>query len=587
MIFAFFKGCMREETPTVGFNSMIYNCIGLILLFYQVLAVSSCDNRSKKENQSVNDEALQQPKVAAFEPALQNKIFINLLEEVNNGTCTEEKSKPETRLLSSNEYILATKFIFDISIDEQVLKSSLPAQTVIMGYEHLRQFNILSPEKLETYGNVNKTIVESFISRSGQNVINCGSDAKICVKRWLKEKLPIIWRMEIDEETIDRELAFFTSAGGNIEAFSELNERLLLSPYFLYRRNFGLSGQLSSWEVASTLSDVLWAGQLTDELVQLANNKQLSNETQIRQQAIKMIADDRFYEGLDNFVRAWMTTKVIDSKNFAGNSEFMLNEQLKNDLTREASAYLYYLIRTQQDNMNGIFGSNFTIGSSAEAQLFGFSQADNIQLSGLPGGLVKLAYPQGRVGLLSQPSFAIIASNLAKTNPALRGKNVLEKFLCHNLETPDNLGEIVANTKFDTNVSVIDAFDKATGSGSCGQCHQYVNGVGFGMEDMASTGQMQSIDNHQKPVVPNGELLTLSGERTTFNGIAGLNEVLGASQEVEVCIVVQAFRMIHGRLEEERDICTIASAYKTSSQGALRFNEVFTNLLTQKSFLSR
>ena len=561
--------------------------IAVSLLGLSILAACTKFNGSiQPMNASIDD--VQQPTVAKFDPALQNEIFVDILNEVQGGSCDDQAAgDPETRLMTPQEYILSVENVFGQDFDDDALKGSLPAQTVVLGYSHLRQFNILSPEKLETYVKVNGSVVSKYMEQAGQQALQCGASPRDCAKRWLEAKLPLAWRMDVDSAQIDKELAFFESLGSNEDAFATMIERALLSPYFLYRRNFGLDGQLSSWEIASTLSDSLWGGAFNGDLETLSKNGQLSSKDAILSQVNTMIGDQKFYTGLKTFVNSWLDTKIIAGKNFMDLPEFNPSEQLTADLGEEAAAYMYYLIRQGQDSVEGIFSSPFTVGSNEEAQTYGFTNSGEQLPAGSPDGFSKLDFPAERQGLLSQPSFALVSSNVAKTNPALRGKHVLEKFLCHNLETPENLGDVVANTQFDQNVSVIEAFDKATNIGSCGECHKFVNGAGFGMENLSSTGFMQEIDNHQKPVVPDGQLLSLSGQSVPFNGIAGLNTALGGMQDTEVCLVVQTFRMVYGRLEEKKDVCTIASTYKKAKAESLKFQDIFVHLLTHDSFIKR
>ncbi|SMF11425.1 DUF1592 domain-containing protein [Pseudobacteriovorax antillogorgiicola] len=554
-----------------------------ITLFSLTIILGGCSKKPASiQDGKSNGGELKQPQVAAFDPELQNDIFMSILNESTGGNCKgPEAAKPEARLLTAQEYIQDVQSAFGISLGSDELQALLPVETTVLGYNHLRQFNILSPEKLESYMNANRRVAAAVAEQAG-TILNCGQDSQECVGRWLAEKLPQLWRRSISDDIVQQEVSTFATYGSNEEAFEQLVQRLLLSPYFIFRRQLGLQGSLDSWEVASLLADSLWAAPVSEDLKQKAEQGSLISKEQVRSQALTMINDPKFYQGVKRFAQSWLTTKVIDAKDFASTNQNQIDDNIKQQLQEESANFLYQLVQSEQDQFANIFEANYTVGSQQLAQVYGFT-ADGQDIQGLPDGVQKLAYPEGRLGIISQPSVAISASNLEKTNPALRGKHILEKFLCHNLETPENIADVVANTQFDQNVSVVEAFDKATNFGSCGECHRFVNGVGFGMENISPAGFFQDIDNHQKPVVADGELVSLTGTTTPFNGISGLSQALASSKDVEVCLAVQAFRMVYGRLEEKRDVCTIVDAYQKASQEELKFHELFVELLIQRS----
>ncbi|SMF00577.1 DUF1592 domain-containing protein [Pseudobacteriovorax antillogorgiicola] len=523
----------------------------------------------------------------SFDAEMQNGIFGMILNDISKDSCTESQGRPEVRLITAQEYISGAEDAFGIDLDDEILMLNLPTDTVeVLGFDHFSQFNKLSKERLERYLDVNGRVAKQVREELAANVINCGKDAKACIQDWLEENLPKLWRMKIDGETIQREMANVNTFGADADGFAILAERLLLSHNFLYRKQLGLDGTLDSWEVASILADSLWAGPPSAELVSLANNGRLNSANSIRSQAEAMIADPMFYDGVKRFTEAWLTTKKIDRKDFAAAGNMDITDDVKASLKEESAGFLYYLVRSGQNKFSDIFDADFTVGNQAFANVYNLSPSSS-NVDGLPNGMMPLQFPADRKGLASQPSVAVVSSNLETTNPPKRGKEIMEKFLCQTLETPENIADVVANTKFDKEKSVIDAFDEATNFGTCAGCHSVVNGPGFGMENVGSDGRIRTQDDHGFAVMANlpGSLLVSMESKNgkPFSGVAGLSETLKDTKEVEVCLAVQAFRMVYGRLEKEQDTCTIANAYKRSISTELEFDKLFVELIVQRS----
>ena len=528
------------------------------------------------------------PLVDALVPAKQNAVFVKILDKIERDNCTAQRQgQPTIRFITSKEYLKIINNAFEVNLKDDAFAGILPAETVVLGYDHLRDFNLASPEKLKTLMQANQTVAKSIEQAQFQGATQCGKAAEACLQDWLTQTLPLLWQGDVSADVIKKEADAFKARGGDQAAFGQTIERLLLSPYFLYRQKIGGSGRLTDWEVATTLSESLWDMPVDRNLKTLVDNKGLSNPTAVANQAKAMIQSPNFYRGLKRFVSSWLEHEDLTMKDYTEVQNFNFSDSMKTDLVNETAGFLYYMLRANNDSLSQIFSANFTMGTPGMAQQFGLTAAPAQVVPGLPQGFAQLSFPEGRQGLLSQPSVVMGMSDTSKTNPALRGKHVLSRFLCHNLETPENLQDVVANTKFDPTVSVKQAFQNVTSSGTCAECHQYVNGVGFGMENISPVGLVRARDDHSQPVDAAGELLTLSGKRLEFSGVAGLSKTLGTTIDAEVCMVVQVFRMVHGRLEKEEDTCSIAESYKKSKASGFRFHEIFTNVILDDAYLNR
>ena len=574
---------MQRHQRKASRNPIVFACWNLVLASLFIGGCTPYNVGVQPANPQVLPELEQGPVVASFDAGKQNQIFQDVMAKVESGaSCQAPERSPQVRFITIEEYRNTINAGLQIQMSLDDLKSQFPVATTVLGYRHLRQFNILSPEKLEAMVQLNENVAKRFLEQHPQ-LLNCGQTKDQCLSDWFDESVPKLWRQNLDLSTKESLHTLFTSLGQEQDALQALVERLLAAPQFLYRKSFFPGSSTDSWSVATSLSDSLWAGAITKDLIDKASRGDLKNRESIALEVEQMMADERFYEGLLRFVGQWLQVEQIRRKEISGENGFQLNDELREALVKEASSFLYFLAARGEDSLQSIFTADFTVGDPVIAQTYGLSEEDLSAAFGLPHNTKKILFPENRRGILSQPSFALVSSNQTKTNPALRGKRVLESFLCHNLETPENIADVVANTQFDRNLSVIDAFDQATNVGSCGECHKFVNGPGFGMEDMAFTGHMQQLDDHDKAVFPEGELWTASGQKFNFTGVAGLGQALTETKELGVCIAVQSFRMVYGRLEEPSDSCDIAKAYQRAQSKGGSFSDILTEIILEKT----
>lgn len=344
----------------------------LHLLLLLALVLAACNgNRPRKPlkpNENNSSEAVNQPLTMTFDAEKQNQIFRTILEKSKAETCEESRAKASGRLVTASEYIQSIELVFEIDLDDQLIKQALPTESIaLLGYDSFRQFNVISAERFASYMAANSLVARQIKDKKA-SILNCGREASTCVQDWLTARLPLLWRQKIESPGIQAELSLFNSLGGDMEAFAVLVERLLLSPNFLFRQQLGLDGSLSSWELASLMSDVLWDSPPSAELMLMAEQNGLNSAAALRQQIQTMVQDQKFFSGLKRFSGYWLATGILDRKNFAGAGNTSITDAIKTGMKDETAAFLYYLVKTQQDQFSNIFGADFTVGDAAYAR---------------------------------------------------------------------------------------------------------------------------------------------------------------------------------------------------------------------------
>ncbi len=554
------------------------------------------DEDGDGKDDDFGDEGITQEKVPV-DLTGQNAVFADVISKVRASSCAaDSKMQPGTRIITRHEWVETVNAVLNLSLEEASFATNLPpssappTNSAFSDYDHLRDYNKMSVERLQKYVKANKLVADQVVKDKGDSILNCGAgSAKACVSKWLSEKLPSLWKTPVSAADLAPHVAFFEKAGSDKLGLARLIERVLLSHQFLYRSQLGLSGQLTSWEVASSLADALWDAPVTGDLVALANADGLKTAADIEKQIQKMTADPKFYRGVKRFVRAWLRSSHLENKMFK--PEQQISDKAKEQMIDESTNFLFYLIRNKQDTMDGIFKSKFTIAKQDLASVYNFQVESAIpEDMGMGKDLKKLTLPEGRFGIFGQPGLLIGLSSLEKTNIPRRGQEVMAQFMCQGLATPEGLVDAVKSVgaTIDPNDSVVNFFDKVSKSSTvCSNCHNFINGVGFGLEEVGSTGKFRTLDDHMKPVVSDGALIGIEGYKTPYTGVSGLNTTMSTSLDFKACLTVQLFRYVNGRLETKKDSCSIASSLKKANSSTLTFSSIFSAILTDKGFINR
>ncbi|MFK7872171.1 MAG: DUF1592 domain-containing protein [Oligoflexales bacterium] len=525
-------------------------------------------------------------RVETFNAQNANNLFLKLLTEINkpSETCKTQsyQKKKFARIITREEYIQSIQDTFQIDLqnDRKNLYTSLPVETKTLNFKHLRNSNIMSIEKLKSFMKTAEIISEKIFNKVKSDM-NCGQDSNVCFKSWVQKTLPSLWRKNLTTNDIEQEISYYKQIGNDDDSIKQIIQRYLISPYFLYRTQFDQQDS-KSWETATLLSDTLWRGHLDSVLMQKAQNNKLISQNDITTEIRRMMNHPQFYQGAIDWSHSWLGTDQIQTKptmNINGNSA---SENQRKFLSEESGAFLYHLMKTSNDSVQNIFSANFTLLPDDLLRTYQFTNGSQELAVGIPSAFKIAKYPENRAGLLNQPSIIMNISSSSHTNIPLRGKHILSEFLCHHLETPENLVDVISAIKFDKEETTLNAVKKATSQGSCAACHSLINGPAGTLEELSPEGFQRNIDDHMKNIqIPTEVLTTLSGSRHEIRSHKELSETVGRTIDVGACMALNLFRMVHSRLETQDDICHIAQTYHQSKEnGDLSLSRLYQSFLS-------
>jgi hypothetical protein len=122
-------------------------------------------------------------------------------------------------------------------------------------------------------------------------------------------------------------------------------------------------------------------------------------------------------------------------------------------------------------------------------------------------------------------------------------------------------------------------------SGGCAGCHNLTDPIGFGLESYDRTGVYRAADKDAPDcaISGDGEVVGLG----TFNGPAGLGELLASSGGLESCVVTQLYRMALGRRESDADRATLQALTDGFSQKGRAFDALLADVAAAPAFIHR
>ncbi len=126
----------------------------------------------------------------------------------------------------------------------------------------------------------------------------------------------------------------------------------------------------------------------------------------------------------------------------------------------------------------------------------------------------------------------------------------------------------------------------AHAQGGCAGCHQYIDPIGFGLENYGPDGGYLSVEpDHPECVIEGkGEVVGV-GE---FSGPAELADLLLGLDSLDTCMVTQLYRFAMGRYRlEDYDEAFIEALLESAGEDEFRFAELVLDMVSSPAFRHR
>jgi len=248
---------------------------------------------------------------------------------------------------------------------------------------------------------------------------------------------------------------------------------------------------LQDVDLASRLSFFLWAAGPDDELLQLAEKKQLSAPGMLERQVTRLLGDPRADVLASRFGAQWLRLQDLDKINPDVRFYPDFDDQLKASMLRETELFFRHIVREDRP-VRELFDADYTFADERLARHYG--------IPGVIGSeFRRVSYPDGRRrGLLGHGSILTLTSHAERTSPVLRGKWVLEVLLgTPPPPPPPNVPDLEATAEAGEGRlrTVRERMEQHRANPACASCHRMIDPIGLALENFDVTGAWRLKDN--------------------------------------------------------------------------------------------
>ena len=320
------------------------------------------------------------------------------------------------------------------------------------------------------------------------------AEERPCAERIARHLATQAFRRPVTDSDVRWLMKFYAAGraqpGGFDSGVTELITAILSSPDFLYRAIAspaapGQSRQLSDLELASRLSFFLWNQGPDEQLLSLANNKQLSDPTVLDAQVVRMLKDRRAQSLVTDFAFSWLNFGTLNQIEPL-DKEFTAD--MRTNFATEARLFLASVL-LQNRNVNELITADWTFVNDSLARQYGIPGVFGPQFR-----RVRLT-DQNRWGLLGKGAFELRTSYSDRTSPVLRGEYVLDRLMGTPPHPPPP--NVVTDLSFHEGqppTTVRQRLEAHRTNPTCKACHGLIDPLGLALENFDVTGRWRTAD---------------------------------------------------------------------------------------------
>jgi hypothetical protein len=299
-------------------------------------------------------------------------------------------------------------------------------------------------------------------------------------------------------------------------------EGILVSPSFLFMREVDPPGsapgtvhRISDVELATRLSFFLWSSGPDEELLRVAERKQLSRPAVLKEQIARMLNDPRSEALTKNFAGQWLYLRKLEHQRPDRRVFPNFDQRLRSAMLTETEMFFDGVVKENRSVLD-FLDADYTYLNERLAEHYGVPG-----VHGTSFRKVKLDPKQRHGGLLGQASILTVTSYNNRTSVVLRGKWILENILAAPPPPPPPDVPALNEAKNGKMMTVREQMEMHRSNAVCASCHTKMDPFGFSLENYDAIGGWRSSDA--------GKLLDVSAvlpDGTKFDGPEGLQNVL-------------------------------------------------------------
>ena len=434
------------------------------------------------------------------------------------------------------------------------------------------------------------------MTESRSRIFSCYPDAASeeasCAEAILTDLAGRAYRRPVGVAEVAPLLEFYRDGhaeGGFETGIQKALMAILASTRFLYRAEPGEQSQdlapgaarpISDLELAWRLSFFLWSQGPDDELLALAEARELGEPQVYRAQVERMLVDPRSERLVTNFAFQWLGVRRIDSLDPDPRLYPTFDEDLRNAFRTEMRLFLDSILRNPDASVLDLINAGHTFVNERLARHYGLPdvRGDRFRRVELDDS--------ARFGLFGKGSVLMVTSYPDRTSPVLRGAWIMEQMLAAPPNPPPPEVETdLAPVVGDIPRSVRERLALHREVPSCNQCHGVIDPLGQALENFDAVGEWRLRERDS------GVPVDTTGELAGGGAIAGPAD-LRAALTSEPGLFVQALTeklMVYalGRGLEYYDMPVVRAIVDRAAEDGYRFGTIVLGVAESVPFRMR
>ena len=475
----------------------------------------------------------------------------------------------------------------------------LPPEEEAGGFNNQASALTVSDLLAEQYLKVAEDISERATADVGALVPGCDpvADASGCADAFIADFGSKAFRRPISAAETTRLRALYDAAiadpdqGSFSDGIELVIQAVLQSPSFLYRPEFGtLDSQidktdvvrLSSWEMATKLSYMLWNTMPDPALFAAAEADELQTVEQVEAQARRMLANDKAKDAIRNFHEQWLQLSHIESLSKDTTLYPAYSDELRPLWKQEIERFIEHVILEDDGSLRTLLTADYSFMNSELAAFYGQDVVGTVSGS----EFVKVDVDGSRrAGILTQAALMASHAHPTQSSPVFRGKFVRDQLMCDGLPPPpDNLNIIAPELEPDATTREV--YEPIGDNPDCKGCHDLMNPIGFLFEHYDAMGVWRDMENN-KPINATAEVVATDDMNGSYTGAVELAQAMAESTQIAECVTSQWFRFSYNRTVTEDDACLVDDLNEQFVTSNFNIRELLVQLTLTNTFRMR
>jgi hypothetical protein len=413
-------------------------------------------------------------------------------------------------------------------------------------------------------------------------------DAETCARSILTTLARRAYRRPVTSAEIEPLMTFYREgvvSGSFGEGIDHALQRLLISPEFLLRVEADPAGipantpyRISDVELASRLSFFLWSSIPDDELLRLAEQRQLRNPAVLERQLRRMIADKRFDSFVEQFAGQWLFLRNLAASIPVQQNFPDFDDTLRESFRIETEMFVDSVIREDRSALD-LLRADYTFLNERLARHYGVPNVKGNRFR-----RVALPADSHRGGLLGHGSILTVTSYPDRTSPVVRGKWILENLMGTPPPPPIPGVPPLKPPSFAHRVLTMrERIAAHRNSPVCASCHSMMDPLGLALEHFDGVGKWRALDESGAPIDASGTL----PDGTKFDGVDGLRQALLSSDRFVATLTEKMLTYALGRGVEYYDLPAVRAIVGDAARNDYRFTSLIQAIIESAPFQMR